>query len=328
MMKIVMLYVTVANRRGDASDVNGGLLNHIPNKIVSTTSKVQFTCSFREIPLAGRADVRAMKTILSKVSPSRVMVIKGHPDDKAALENHAKSIGIEVFIVERYHTTSFKVIPDRLKLYLPLPLISKTIHAIGNYSKANFPLKGQVRYNPTNPGSGTEKSSFKVSSLKGKVMEIANTNTDGVRSVLLVALHERDDDDEQKDILEAGTIDDVAEEPETTKGIVQPTSSSVISKLGHQLMNSILDDESLQYPTAHIYAISTGEVMFNTIKTKLEARGLQVEFKVSDAGAILICNSQVLLRKDAGNDFIIEGPPGSVFVTVRNVLYDYYSFVS
>jgi hypothetical protein len=57
---------------------------------------VQFTCGFKDVPLAGRADFKAIKTMISKVAPVRVVALRGREADCLAVASYAKSCGIEV----------------------------------------------------------------------------------------------------------------------------------------------------------------------------------------------------------------------------------------
>lgn len=76
-----------------------------------------------------------------------------------------------------------------------------------------------------------------------------------------------------------------------------------------------------------IGAISVGEVTLNSLKNTIEQYGIVVDFKIGAAGGMLICGSQVIVRRDDINDFIIEGPPTPVYYVVRKALYQQFAFI-
>ena len=68
--------------------------------------------------------------------------------------------------------------------------------------------------------------------------------------------------------------------------------------------------------------------MLSTLKSKLELKGIAVEFRLGGSGGgTLVCGSQVLVRKSSDNEFVLEGPPIAVYFDVRKVLYDHFAFI-
>ena len=70
-----------------------------------------------------------------------------------------------------------------------------------------------------------------------------------------------------------------------------------------------------------------GDVLLNNLKHQIEQSGVPVEFRLTSSGGVLICGSQVIVRKDRDNDFVIEGPPVHAYFAARKALYQQYAFV-
>ncbi len=43
---------------------------------------------------------------------------------------------------------------------------------------------------------------------------------------------------------------------------------------------------------------------------------------------ILICEKQVIIRKERDNDFIIEGPPVPAYWAARKIIYSHFAFLN
>jgi hypothetical protein len=65
--------------------------------IQAVTSKMQFTCSLRDINVSGRADFKAIKTVISKLAPTRVVVLRGKEVDCQATAAYSKANDIQSF---------------------------------------------------------------------------------------------------------------------------------------------------------------------------------------------------------------------------------------
>ena len=53
-----------------------------PTKIITKRIRVQFTCSFVEMPCVARADHKALRAVLNEIRPSRVAILR-HNDSNA-----------------------------------------------------------------------------------------------------------------------------------------------------------------------------------------------------------------------------------------------------
>lgn len=114
--------------------------NAVPTKLVATSMRVQFTCEFKELNLSGRADLKALKTVISKVTPARLLVLRGNDADCTSLLTYAKANGIEGFAPRNRSTVSFEVRSEKLRVQIPQSLLPSSMRAVRLYSSATNAL--------------------------------------------------------------------------------------------------------------------------------------------------------------------------------------------
>ena len=112
----------------------------IPTKLVATSLRVQFTCEFKELNLSGRADFKALKTIISKVTPARLLVLRGSDTDCTAMLTYAKASSIEGFAPRNRTTVSFEVRSEKLRVQIPQSLLPASMRAVRLFSSASNSL--------------------------------------------------------------------------------------------------------------------------------------------------------------------------------------------
>ena len=141
----------------------------IPTKVISTTAKVQFTCTVSEIPIAGRADIKVAKFLISKITPIRMIVLRGSTHDCDTLVSHAKSSQIQAISPSNNETVNFSISIDRIKLQIPL-----------NY----FPVLHH-RHSIKGFNSSLKDTTCTLSALQGTVIEVVSRDSSGLRTLRL-----------------------------------------------------------------------------------------------------------------------------------------------
>lgn len=289
--------------------------DEVPTKLVSTTMRVQFTCGFKDVAsCSGRADLKAMKTIITKLTPSRVVVLRGHPRDCEAVAVHARGMGIEAYAPHDGDVIHFPGVADRLRLQIPQDLLPPTTKGVRG------------------AGVGAD-STCKISALTGTVLELASGGSQGSRTIRLCS---------------RGTVEGASQGGGATAGSGSGSGLGPGSKKDEAERPFITDEEVCAYldcDTSLLVssgegrdddggganllqgtAVSVGEVTLNALKQKLEQRGVTVEFKLSSVGGMLVCGGQVLMKKQE-NDFVLEGPPVPAYWEARKALYEHFAFV-
>jgi hypothetical protein len=71
--------------------------------------------------------------------------------------------------------------------------------------------------------------------------------------------------------------------------------------------------------------VSHGEVTLTMLKTLFELKNIKTNIGMN--GNSLICNDQVIIRKDNNNNFQVEGPPIKAFYDARKILYEQFAFL-
>jgi hypothetical protein len=93
-----------------------------------------------------------------------------------------------------------------------------------------------------------------------------------------------------------------------------------------KLLENINNDE-YDVDTAGL-SISVGEITLNSIKSQLENKGYLTEFRLSNTGAVLVCDGQVIIRKsEKKNHFTLEGPPVKSFWDIKKIISDKLVFI-
>lgn len=108
----------------------------VPTKLVSSSLRVQFTCEFKELNLSGRADFKALKTVISKVTPARLLILRGNDADCSSLLTYAKASGIEGFAPRNRSTVSFEVHSEKLRVQIPQSLMPSSMRPVRLFSSA------------------------------------------------------------------------------------------------------------------------------------------------------------------------------------------------
>jgi hypothetical protein len=252
--------------------------------------RTQLTCSMKDVPLGGRAELKSIKILLSKINPIRVAVIRGSETDCENVTNSIKATSIDCYSPRNNESVSFKVQSGSVKLSINpsfLPTVRK--------------VKGC-------PIGESQEVVCQLYSLNGRVTE-SEATTDGVRIVKWKGGDEENIEQQQQQPVneeiaekdEIGIDGDIPDEHENSemKLDISPCTSSLVS---------------------------IGEVTLNSLKQQIESNGIAVEYKIGSEGAMLVLLGQVLIRKDV-NNFIIEGPPVPTFWEARKALYQQMSFV-
>jgi hypothetical protein len=94
-----------------------------PWKLVAVTSKMQFTCSLKDINVSGRADFKAIKTVISKLAPTRVVVLRGRDVDCQATAAYSRANDIQSFAPGNRESVEFIAEANRVRLQLPQGLV-------------------------------------------------------------------------------------------------------------------------------------------------------------------------------------------------------------
>ena len=260
-----------------------------PWKIVSTPQRVQFTCEFRQFNVGGRADFKAIKNLIAKVSPNKLFVVRGVEKDCDALVTYAKNNGIEAFAPSNRHPVSIQTYTERLKVQIPRKFAPRNAKV--------------VRASAVNQGdnSGSQVSACTVCVLKGEVSIADVTNQqEGTRVVNYLGMRE---DDKDKEAVTDGETD---------------------GEIPHVVDE---DQKPLKVENDNVGVVSVGEVALKTLEQLIKQAGVQVEVRHAASGGIfLVCDDQVIIRKE-NNNFSIEGPPIQAFFEARKALYQQVAFV-
>ena len=114
-------------------ETDTGLTDIIPTKLVSTTLRVQFTCEFKELNLSGKADLKAIKTVVSKMTPARMIVLRGSDTDCTSMLAFAKTNGIEGYVPKSRNTIEFEVRSEKLRVQVPQSLLPSAMRPVKHF---------------------------------------------------------------------------------------------------------------------------------------------------------------------------------------------------
>lgn len=269
-------------------------IDEIPIKTISTEVKVQFTCEFKEIIFSGCADFKAMKTLTSKLHPSRVVILRETDQDSNSLLTFAKSIGIEAFSPKNRSSVSFRVQSEKLKMTIPQSILPTTIKQLKMFSSTSASLLADTNSS--------------VSSIPGKVtLSNQMVNHEGMK------------------IVKYKGVDASATTTETEGNLIEGDEKE--AEVVNWNKSNTTTDAILDFQENSIGVVSVGEVTLNSLRQLIEATGCTVEFRLGSSGGILICGDQVIIRKENNNDFVIEGPPVPAFYQARKALYQQFAFI-
>ena len=274
-------------------------VEEIPWKLVPAKLRVQFTCEFRELNLSARADLKAIKTLTTKVSPTRLVVLRGSAADCEAVLDFAKGSGIEAHAPANNVCVSFQVLSEKLKVQIPQNLLPGSMKALRVFSAAS---------------AGLSDTKCSVSTLGGHVLEArSSAGQEGTRLVKYQGAAA-----ESTELVGSTQSVHVVEgDEDAAEMAVDGTPAGTTDCL----------DEVLTLRDTNIGVVSVGEVTLSSLRQLIETTGTPVEFRLSGVGGILVCDGQVVISKDANNEFVLEGPPVPAFYVARKALYQQFAFV-
>ena len=277
----------------------------MPFKIVSHDAKVQFTCDFKIVLMNSRADIRAIKTVVSKLTPARVVVLRGKTNDCEAVINAItnSSQNVDVSAPENNQSISFEVRTDRVNLMIPsmlLPTSMKEIKASASVDEGS-----------------SMNNSLMLSTIKGQAVETASSGLEGVRKVKLTKTVAVDEPETSTDYVEEGLENE----------------EDIPNEFGFRATEKEDPDADIAIQNDNGITLSVGEVGLNSLKSAIIDAGIKVESitttsKDGEVSTILVCDKQVIIRKENDNDFMIEGPPVPAYWKTRTILYSHFAFLS
>ena len=307
-----------------------------PWKLVGIKAKVQFTCGLREVSLVcGRADYKAVKTIITKLAPVRVLVLRGSEADCQTIAAFARTVtgattSATAFAPANREVVSFVVQTSRVRLQIPQVLLPPGIKVV----------RGQGLSQTL--GDVSKNTGCQVCAISGRVVELAVSGREGIR-VMRLQPHavtaaaaastsgeeaEQPDDTDALDLMQVEG-EEQEEEDEEKEGVGKVEGKDALERLASIDAEQGLEEEApLETENSlSVGVVSVGEVLLNNLKQAIELTGVPVEFRLTDKGGVLVCGGQVLIRKDGDNDFVVEGPPSQAYWEARKALYQQYAFV-
>jgi cleavage and polyadenylation specificity factor subunit 2 len=271
-----------------------------PTKLIAIEERVQFTCEFKEFNLSGRLDFKAMRALIQKVSPVRLLVVRGSDSDCDQLVKFTESVSIQAFSPRNRRSVVFDVFTERLKLQIPRTLIPTNLQIVRPAGIASSGIGSNAMSSLSAAGgTGDAAAHCTICVLRGEVSisETGGVGQEGSRIVKYLGSKDK------------GKIANEPSEDETTDEDADNVVTGLLPK----------DD-------IPIGVVSLGEVTMGQLKQLLEAAAIKTEFKLTVAGGILVCADQVIIRKD-NNNFSIEGPPVKAFFEARRILYNQFAFL-
>jgi len=262
-----------------------------------------------------------MKMLLSRISPLRVLVVRGLPQDCQSLVTYLREgssgggsgrLNIQAFAPANRRSIGFPVYTERLQLQIPrnlIPVDVKQVKLIGsNNSNANATGGGTAEGGPMSGAGGSSSGTVAtVCLLAGSVISAASSSSSSSSSSI------------------------------SANGLHGQESARLLKFLGPQIRAHTPSDEydsdleedngPLRIVDPTVGVISMGEITLNNLKQYLEtSMGIPTEFRIGVTGGVLVCDSQIFIRKD-GNQFSMEGPPINRFYEVRKALYQQFAFI-
>lgn len=157
----------------DDADRGGNSKNDVPTKIIGKKTMIQFTCGFKELNLGGRSDLRAIKTIVSKLAPQRVALLRGSGNASTEeIQSASKALcdsGVEAWAPELMETLKITATTEKVKLLIPQILMSGSA----------------LNVNEVNDAVDRDQSSHcsvVVLPPDWKYFEVRNKSSDGIRA--------------------------------------------------------------------------------------------------------------------------------------------------
>ena len=288
-------------------DSAGTDANEMPWKIVSSQVRLQFTCDFKNVPLSGRADMRALKTVVGRLNPLKLCLLRGSEQDIESTAQQVSGTQMQSQMAMEVHTSAngdvvtIRALPDRISLSIPPELMPASTFEI----KGNDDAVAVIGGVPPPP--------CLVSAVKGTVEEVKNES--GLRRVRL-----RDGGAAEDSVL----AEDVEVAEDTLPDEFGVKTAEPVCGEGANL-----DLVSVKEPVA----VSVGEVSLSGLKQAFEAEGLSVESVTAtnddgSMGVTLVLDGQVTIRMDDGiNSIFIEGAPVASYWKARKIIYQRFAFL-
>lgn len=273
-----------------------------PTKLIAIDERIQFTCEFKEFGLGGRLDFKAMRALVQKVAPVRLLVVRGSDSDCDELVKFAESSHIEAYAPKNRRSVAFEVFTERLKLQIPRTLVPANLQVV---RPAGITTGSTLTSSSTSAGSASDTTAHcTICVLKGEVSitEVGGTSVNQEGSRIVKYLGAKDASSKK------GTNAD-----ETTDEDNDDDEAKAVTGL-------------LPTDEATVGVVSLGEVTLGQLKQLLDSANIKTEFNLAKSGGCLVCAEQVIIRKD-NNNFSIEGPPVRAFFEARRVLYSQFAFL-
>lgn len=264
----------------------------------------------------------------------------GRDADCDRITKFGNEIGVSAVTLASNSSNQYSFTADRLKIQIVQSLLPSMMKSIRPFSISSSQQPGLTSYGSASDGSV-------VCPITGMIEEnVLESGRDGIRVVRLLANSQKDDEQTVEIITDATEKGDNSEnmaiqgdnmptedETKETQSLVCPEEAmdqpdDIEAYLNVDKYSMISSDPISHQERANASAISVGEIMLNNLKQILEqSYGLQVEFRVSKDGGMLVCNSSVIIRKKNDNDFVVEGSPSATYYTVRKALYNQIAFI-
>jgi hypothetical protein len=255
-----------------------------------------------------------------KVTPTRLIVLRGTPEDCDTVSSQAKKSHphLEAFAPTNFQSVSFTVRSDRLRVLLPHHYLNPDKQQLitpGGEEKGD--RESQTVCSVSLASGYLRRISAGMSSLSQSLSaRVAEAKADGVQLLQLIEKPSSKPIEESKGLNET-------EDGEGNSTELLDTEDECPSLLAKDLPEL----NKVQTEGVKVGALSVGEVLLKTLQTELEKSGVSVEYKLIPGGAILLCAGQVIVRKENENDFIVEGPPCHAYFQTKNAIYRQFAFL-
>lgn len=318
---------------GDADDAAETIARSaVPTKVVSVPLKTQLTCQFYQFPLAllGRVDQRALKTLVSRISPARVLALRGGQGvgDSDVLRKHAKESGVESWYSPRNgQSITLPVEIEELHVLVPHALVPSTVHVISRagvvtgaaaLTAATTTATTTTTAATSSAGADSNAAALDTCTVYALTGCVAPMDDPAAYGVRLSEVSASNDADIWVRLAKSAVTDEMEEKQKQMQRMDDDDDASL---------------SVLRQKQTSVGAISVGEVNIFTLKTRLESSGIAVEY----ASGMLRCrsatssganNNEVVIYKEGdSNSFVIEGAPSAAYFAARSVLYQQFAFV-
>lgn len=173
----------------------------IPHKLQHSAQKMQFTCEIltQSVP-TGRMDFKAFKALLTRVTPNKLLVIKGAEEDFSSVMAHCKTNGIECYAPQNRHSVTFSMHADHLQIHIPHHLLPKHYAKFTKSATSSlagdctvYSLQGEVMLTAQSWSAGSQEGSrlLRYQGVKGVENEQEDDNEQDLFKQLLQLEEER-----------------------------------------------------------------------------------------------------------------------------------------